>query len=81
MDCPALISIFHTPKIMWYQTDNTIIIRVMLQDVKDYFLRIEADHLRFRYKRFNNKREGYKLVYIVIESMLIVEREKKMIMG
>ncbi|XP_035734767.1 uncharacterized protein LOC118447214 isoform X3 [Vespa mandarinia] len=47
MDCPALINIFHTPKIIWYQTDNTIGIRVMLQDVKDYFLRVEIDHLFF----------------------------------
>lgn len=54
MDCPKLISIFNTPKIIWHQTDNTIGIRVMLQDVKDYFLRVEADHLRFRYKQ----REG-----------------------
>ncbi|KAK2579247.1 hypothetical protein KPH14_008213 [Odynerus spinipes] len=47
MDCPALTSSLYTPKIIWYQTDVAVILRVMLQDVKNYFLRVEADHLQF----------------------------------
>ncbi|XP_047348376.1 putative ATP-dependent RNA helicase TDRD12 isoform X1 [Vespa velutina] len=62
MDCPALINIFHTPKIIWYQTDNTIGIRVMLQDVKDYFLRVEIDHLFF--STILNDKEYYLSLYL-----------------
>ncbi|XP_015176875.1 PREDICTED: uncharacterized protein LOC107066599 isoform X2 [Polistes dominula] len=47
MDCPPLVNLFNNPKIMWYQTDTTIVIRIMLQDVKDYFLKVEVDHLQF----------------------------------
>ncbi|KAF7403022.1 putative ATP-dependent RNA helicase TDRD12 [Vespula maculifrons] len=62
MDYPKLISIFNTPKIIWHQTDNTIGIRVMLQDVKDYFLRVEADHLRF--STILNDKEYYLSLYL-----------------
>ncbi|XP_043491257.1 uncharacterized protein LOC122517030 isoform X2 [Polistes fuscatus] len=47
MDCPPLVNLFNNPKIIWYQTDITIVIRIMLQDVKNYFLRVEVDHLQF----------------------------------
>lgn len=49
MICPQLVSNHRTPKIIWYQTDLTVIIRIPLIDVSDYYLRVEDTHLLFRY--------------------------------
>lgn len=49
MTCPQLISDYSTPKISWYQTDLTVIIRIHLIDVSNYYVRVEDDHLLFRY--------------------------------
>ena len=43
------MSKYHTPKIVWYQTDTTVIVRILLHDIKEYFLHVECDHLLFRY--------------------------------
>ncbi|XP_031848297.2 putative ATP-dependent RNA helicase TDRD12 isoform X2 [Nomia melanderi] len=47
MNYPTLVSKLCTPKILWYQTDNTVIVRILLQDVDKYFLHVECDHLLF----------------------------------
>ncbi|KAK1133911.1 hypothetical protein K0M31_011697 [Melipona bicolor] len=47
MNCLKLVSKYHTPKIVWYQTDTTVIVRILLQDIKEYFLHVECDHLLF----------------------------------
>ncbi|KAI4495305.1 hypothetical protein M0804_001506 [Polistes exclamans] len=62
MDCPPLVNLFNNPKIIWYQTDITIIIRIILQDVKDYFLRVEVDHLQF--STILNDKEYYVNLYL-----------------
>jgi hypothetical protein len=49
MSCPLLVSDYNVPRIQWYQTDLTIIIRIQLIDICDYYLRVEDDHLLFRY--------------------------------
>jgi len=48
MSCPLLISDYNVPRIQWYQTKLTIIIRIELSDIRDYYLRVEDDHLLFR---------------------------------
>ncbi|KOC67197.1 hypothetical protein WH47_11854 [Habropoda laboriosa] len=62
MNCPRLASKYHTPKIIWYQTDVTVILRVLLQDVKEYFLRVECDHLLF--STTINSRSYYICLYL-----------------
>ncbi|XP_043275479.1 uncharacterized protein [Venturia canescens] len=47
MNIPALIPSFPTPKVIWYQTDVSVTLRIMLVDVDDYFLLVDEDHLRF----------------------------------
>ncbi|XP_078045099.1 putative ATP-dependent RNA helicase TDRD12 [Augochlora pura] len=47
MSVPKLVSELYSPKILWYQTDVTVVIRILLQDVGDYYLRVECDHLLF----------------------------------
>lgn len=48
MECPALVANVNTPKLMWYQTDTTVVIRILLTDVVNYYLRVENDHLLFK---------------------------------
>lgn len=52
MNCPKLVSKYFTPKIIWYQTDTTVIVRILLQDIKEYFLRVKYDYLLFRYFKY-----------------------------
>ncbi|XP_011136667.1 putative ATP-dependent RNA helicase TDRD12 isoform X2 [Harpegnathos saltator] len=47
MSCPRLVSNFCTPKVIWSQSDLTVIIRVILIDVADYYLRVEDNYLYF----------------------------------
>nr|XP_033323246.1 uncharacterized protein LOC117218748 [Megalopta genalis] len=47
MSVPKLISRLYSPKILWFQTDVTVIIRILLQDVDNYYLHVECDHLLF----------------------------------
>lgn len=44
---PPLINKLQTPKIFWYQNDLTVTLRILLHDVKNYFLHIESDHFQF----------------------------------
>ncbi|XP_012287163.1 uncharacterized protein LOC105703379 [Orussus abietinus] len=68
MDCPKLICDLRIPKIMWYQTDVTVVIRVMLCDVTDYYLCIKDDHFQFSTIVDNNKYYiGFNLFGTVIE--------------
>ncbi|XP_029052710.1 uncharacterized protein LOC114880642 [Osmia bicornis bicornis] len=62
MNYPKLISKLHTPKIVWYQTDITVVIRVLLQDVNNYFLHVECDHLLF--STTINSRHYYICLYL-----------------
>ncbi|XP_072765611.1 putative ATP-dependent RNA helicase TDRD12 [Anoplolepis gracilipes] len=55
MSCSQLISNYSTPTILWYQTDLTVIIRIQLIDVSDYYLRVEDDHLIFSTEANNTK--------------------------
>lgn len=48
MKLPTLIPTFPTPKVIWYQSDVSVTLRIMLVDVEDYFLLVDEDHLRFR---------------------------------
>ncbi|KAG7196657.1 hypothetical protein KM043_015994 [Ampulex compressa] len=52
----------YTPKIIWYQTDVTVVIRIMLYDLKDYFLRVMRDHLLF--STTMNDRDYYVCLYL-----------------
>ncbi|XP_032684020.1 putative ATP-dependent RNA helicase TDRD12 isoform X2 [Odontomachus brunneus] len=47
MNCPLLVSNFHTPRIIWSQSDLTIVVRILLIDVHHYYLRVESDYLLF----------------------------------
>ncbi|XP_076232530.1 putative ATP-dependent RNA helicase TDRD12 isoform X2 [Calliopsis andreniformis] len=47
MTYPELICNFATPNIVWYQTDITVVIRILLHDLDEYYLRVECDHLLF----------------------------------
>lgn len=62
MDLPALISNLKTPIIYWYQNDTEIVLRVMISDVEDYFLRVKTDEFEFRYgmNKINNVEEFFK---------------------
>lgn len=58
--CPRLVKHLRTPKVLWHQTDVSIVLRIMLVDVKDYFLLVDLDHVRFRY------------VYSMINNMILI---------
>ncbi|XP_076161345.1 putative ATP-dependent RNA helicase TDRD12 isoform X1 [Ptiloglossa arizonensis] len=47
MSYPNLVSNLYSPKIIWYQTDVFVVIRILLQDVENYFLRVKCDYLLF----------------------------------
>lgn len=47
MSIPGLVTKLLTPKTIWYQTDLTVVLRVMLQEVEDYYLHVTSDHLVF----------------------------------
>ncbi|CAL7946838.1 unnamed protein product [Xylocopa violacea] len=57
-----LVTKCYTPKILWYQTDVTVIIRILLQDVAEYFLRVECDHLLF--STITNSKNYYICLYL-----------------
>lgn len=44
-----LKSYVRTPKILWYQADDRIVLRIMLAGVQRYFLNLDLDHIQFRY--------------------------------
>ncbi|GAB1866480.1 RNA helicase [Camponotus japonicus] len=62
MTCPQLVSNHITPKIIWYQTDLTVIIRIPLIDVSDYYLRVEDTHLLFSTE--TNDKKYYLILYL-----------------
>ena len=45
--CPELVKTSRTPKLLWYQSDNAIFIRILLVDVQKYSLKVEPDTLKF----------------------------------
>ncbi|XP_012216177.1 uncharacterized protein [Linepithema humile] len=47
MACPKLVSDFSTPELKWYQTDLTVVIRIQIIDIHDYYLLVQPDHLIF----------------------------------
>ena len=47
MSYPKLISKLYSPKVLWGQNDVTVVIRILLHDVHEYYLRVECDHLLF----------------------------------
>lgn len=49
MSYPKLISKLYSPKVLWGQNDVTVVLRILLHDVDEYYLRLECDHLLFRY--------------------------------
>lgn len=57
MGCPLLISNFHTPRIIWCQSDLTVVIRILLIDVHHYYLRVESDYLLFRYLHITSNKK------------------------
>ncbi|KAH0952534.1 hypothetical protein HN011_002272 [Eciton burchellii] len=61
MSCPLLVSDYNVPRIQWYQTDLTIIIRIQLIDICDYYLRVEDDHLLF--STIKNGKKYYLILY------------------
>lgn len=62
MICPELVSDYSSPAIKWHQTDLTVVICIQLIDVTDYYLRVEDDHLHFRYS--NARYRGYGKIYV-----------------
>ncbi|KAK9301090.1 hypothetical protein QLX08_006428 [Tetragonisca angustula] len=62
MNCLKLVSKYHTPKIVWYQTDTTVIVRILLHDIKEYFLHVECDHLLF--STTTDSKEYYICLYL-----------------
>ncbi|XP_070170360.1 uncharacterized protein [Polyergus mexicanus] len=62
MTCPQLISNYSTPKISWYQTDLTVIIRIHLIDVSNYYLRVKDDYLLFSTEI--NSKKYYLILYL-----------------
>ncbi|XP_076654046.1 putative ATP-dependent RNA helicase TDRD12 [Halictus rubicundus] len=57
-----LISKSYTPKILWFQTDVTVVLRILLQDVDKYFLRVECDLLLF--STTVNEKDYYVTLYL-----------------
>ncbi|XP_034950920.1 uncharacterized protein [Chelonus insularis] len=47
MQLPLLTNKFRTPTVYWYQTDNKIVLRIMLANVNKYFLFVDFDHIRY----------------------------------
>jgi hypothetical protein len=47
LECPKLIGVCSTPKILWYQTDSIIIIRIILTDVKKICIEVNCDTFMF----------------------------------
>ncbi|XP_015123439.1 uncharacterized protein LOC107045631 [Diachasma alloeum] len=47
MDLPMLKRRANLPKIFWYQDDCKVVIRIMLVDIKEYFVEVDLDHVRF----------------------------------
>lgn len=47
MNMPALVRESLMPKIIWYQTDVSVVVRIMLSDVKVYHLSVEYDYFIF----------------------------------
>ncbi|KAG6800088.1 hypothetical protein HZU73_04368 [Apis mellifera caucasica] len=70
MNCPKLVSKYFTPKIIWYQTDTTVIVRILLQDIKEYFLRVKYDHLLF--STTVNSKNYY--IYLYLFGTVIAEK-------
>lgn len=68
MNCPQLVSEYNTPKISWFQTDLTVTIRIQLIDVPNYYLRVEDDHLLFRYIfAISNRKKGKYAAYSFLQ--------------
>ncbi|XP_063972474.1 uncharacterized protein LOC135160164 [Diachasmimorpha longicaudata] len=47
MGPPMLKRRANLPKILWYQDDVKVVLRIMLVDVKKYFVDVDFDHVRF----------------------------------
>ncbi|XP_017886096.1 uncharacterized protein LOC108628587 [Ceratina calcarata] len=62
MSVPNLVTKCSSPNILWYQTDITVIIRILLPDVNKYYLRVECDHLLFSTKV--NSKNYYLCLYL-----------------
>ncbi|XP_029161501.1 putative ATP-dependent RNA helicase TDRD12 [Nylanderia fulva] len=62
MNCPQLVNKYSIPKIIWYQTDLTVTIRIQLIDVSNYYLRVEDNHLLFSTK--TNDKKYYLVLYL-----------------
>ncbi|KAL6439197.1 hypothetical protein ACFW04_003850 [Cataglyphis niger] len=66
MTCPQLISNYSTPKITWYQTDLTVVIRIHLIDISNYYLQVEDDHFLFSTeandKKYSTNNKKYHLI-------------------
>lgn len=62
MSIPNLITKCSTPNILWYQTDVTVVIRILLPDVNKYYLRVECDNLLFSTKI--NSKNYYLCLYL-----------------
>lgn len=46
-DCPNLVSKYRTPKILWYQTDNAVYLRILLTNVEKYRINVDPDTFKF----------------------------------
>ncbi|XP_053987915.1 uncharacterized protein LOC128881160 [Hylaeus volcanicus] len=62
MSCPNLVSKLLMPKIIWHQTDVAVVIRILLEDVDKYFLRVKCDYLLFSTTR--NEKSYYVCLYL-----------------
>lgn len=49
MNIPTLTTDLKMPKILWYQTDYHVHLRIQLIDVDKYYLRVDREKLQFRY--------------------------------
>ncbi|XP_048508557.1 putative ATP-dependent RNA helicase TDRD12 [Athalia rosae] len=47
MEFPPLVCMLRKPKIYWYQTDGEVVMRIILNEVMDYFLRVQVDDFEF----------------------------------
>ncbi|KAK0179318.1 hypothetical protein PV327_005081 [Microctonus hyperodae] len=45
-----LKSYVRTPKVVWYQADDRIVLRIMLAGVQKYSLNLDLDHIKFSTK-------------------------------
>lgn len=46
---PNLVSKCLTPKVLWYQNDLAVFLRIMLTDVENYHMQIGYQTFKFRY--------------------------------